>query len=48
VSNKKSTTEIVYGNEKIVDRIGQFMQKAQRRIDICLDNTRTIYAESAA
>jgi two-component system, OmpR family, sensor histidine kinase VicK len=42
VSNKKSTTEIVYGNEKIVDRIVQFMQKAQRRIDICVDNTQSL------
>jgi hypothetical protein len=39
VSNKQLTTEVVHGNEKIVDRFVQFLQNAQRSIDICVDNT---------
>ncbi|MGB8934870.1 MAG: hypothetical protein WCC17_07175 [Candidatus Nitrosopolaris sp.] len=42
MSNKQPTTEIVHGNEKIVDRFVQFMQNAQRRIDVCVDNTRLL------
>jgi signal transduction histidine kinase len=42
VSNKQPTTEIVHGNEKIVDRFVQFTHNAQRRIDVCVDNTRPL------
>ncbi|HYV51948.1 MAG TPA: HAMP domain-containing sensor histidine kinase, partial [Candidatus Eisenbacteria bacterium] len=34
------TTEIVCGSDKVVDRFVQFMYKAQRRIDVCVHNTR--------
>jgi two-component system sensor histidine kinase VicK len=39
VSNKQLTTQIVHGNEKIVDRFVLFLQNAHRRIDVCVDNT---------
>ncbi|MGB6527768.1 MAG: hypothetical protein WBF33_06640 [Candidatus Nitrosopolaris sp.] len=42
MSNKQPTTEIVHGSEKIVDRFVQFMQNAQRRIDVCVYNTRLL------
>jgi two-component system, OmpR family, sensor histidine kinase VicK len=42
--NKESTTEIVYGSENVVERLVQFMQKAQRRIDVCVDNTGPLLA----
>jgi two-component system sensor histidine kinase VicK len=35
-----SHTEIIHGSENVVDRLVQFMQKAQLRIDVCVDNTR--------
>jgi len=37
--NKKPTTEIVHGSDKVVNSLLQIMQKAQR-INICVDNTR--------
>jgi signal transduction histidine kinase len=42
--NKESTTEIIYGRDKVIDRFVQFMQNAQRRIDVCVDNTRPLLA----
>jgi two-component system sensor histidine kinase VicK len=42
--NNEPTTEIVHGSDKVVDRLIQFMQKAQRRIDVCVDNTRPFLA----
>src|SRR5215469_2779002 len=42
--NMKPTTEIVRGSDKVVDRFVQIMQKAQRRIDVCVDNTRPFLA----
>jgi two-component system, OmpR family, sensor histidine kinase VicK len=42
--NNEPTTEIVYGSDKVVDRFVHFMQKAQRRIDVCVDNTRPLLA----
>jgi two-component system, OmpR family, sensor histidine kinase VicK len=39
VSNKQPTTEIVHGDEKIVDRFVQFMQNAPH---VCVDNTRLL------
>ena len=42
--NMQPTTEIVCGSDKVVDRFVQFMQKAQRRIDVCVDNTRPLLA----
>ncbi len=35
-----SQTEIIHGSENVVDRLVQFIQKAQLRIDVCVDNTR--------
>jgi len=42
--NNEPTTEIVHGSDKVVDRLVQFMQKAQRRIDVCVDNTQPLLA----
>jgi two-component system, OmpR family, sensor histidine kinase VicK len=42
--NKEPTTEIVHGSHKVIDRFVQFLQKAQRRIDVCVDNTRPLLA----
>jgi two-component system, OmpR family, sensor histidine kinase VicK len=39
-----SQTEIIHGSENVVDRIVQFMYRAQVRIDICVDNTRPALA----
>ncbi|HYA84381.1 MAG TPA: ATP-binding protein, partial [Candidatus Bathyarchaeia archaeon] len=44
MSNKEPTTEIVHGSDKVVYRFVQFMQNAQRRIDVCVDNTRPLLA----
>jgi len=38
--NKEPTTEMVYGSDKVVDHFVRNMQKAQHRIDVCVDNTR--------
>jgi signal transduction histidine kinase len=35
-----SQTEIIHGSENVVDRLVQFMYRAQLRIDVCVDNTR--------
>src|SRR5215467_8603161 len=35
-----SQTEIIRGSENVVDHLVQFMDKAQVRIDVCVDNTR--------
>jgi hypothetical protein len=43
--NIQPTTEIVCGSDKVVDHFVQFMQKAQRRIDVCVDNTRPLLVE---
>ena len=42
--NNEPTTEIEHGSDKVVDRLVQFMQKAQRRIDVCVDNTQPLLA----
>ena len=39
-----SQTEIVHGSDNVVDRLVQFMHKAQLRIDICVDHTRPCLA----
>ena len=44
VDNKEPTTEVVHGSDKVIDRFVQFMHKAQRRIDVCVDNTRPLLA----
>ena len=41
--NKEPTTQIIQGSDKVVDRLLQLMQKAQR-INICVDNTRPLLA----
>src|SRR5215469_9660482 len=43
-NNNEPTTEIVHGSDKVVDRLVQFMQKAQCIIDVCVDNTRPLLA----
>ena len=42
--NQEPTTEIVHGSDKVVDRFVQIMQNAQRKIDVCVDNTRPLLA----
>ena len=39
-----SQTEIVHGSDNVVDRLVQFMHKAQLRIDVCVDHTRPCLA----
>jgi hypothetical protein len=38
--NKEPTTEVVHRSDKVVERFVQFMHNAQRRVDICVDNTK--------
>ena len=38
------SSEIAYGSDRVVDRFVQIMQKAQRKIDVCVDNTRPLLA----
>ena len=40
-ANKGPTTQIIQGSGKVVDRLVQLMQKAQR-INICVENTRPL------
>jgi two-component system, OmpR family, sensor histidine kinase VicK len=42
--NKKPTTKLLRESEKIVDRLVQFMQNAQHRIDVCVDNSLPLLA----
>jgi two-component system, OmpR family, sensor histidine kinase VicK len=44
VDNKEPTTEVVHGSDKVVERFVQFTHNAQRRIDVCVDNTRPLLA----
>ena len=42
IGETESTTQIIQGSDKVVDHFVQFMQNAQRRIDVCVDNTRPL------
>ena len=42
--NKEPTTVVVYGSNKVIDRFVKIMKKTQRRIDVCVDNTRPLLA----
>ena len=44
VSDKQPTSEIIYGSDKVIDRLVQFMRDAQHRIDVCVDDSQPLLA----